>query len=123
MTLTVPQRSYRQVNATPFAGRVYLYAPDIKTGIIGRGFEPFKLWIVEGVYGRPFVQGSASLDERAFEQIRRSQNVRATPINVDSTSKTPRVAFKIAKDTFVSEIVKVNTSWGGTDSVTVNICR
>jgi hypothetical protein len=75
---TVPQRSYVQLNVPAFEQRVYLYAPDIKSSF-GGGFSAFTLWIVEGVYGKPFVQPTGSMDESAFEQIRTSRNVMATP--------------------------------------------
>src|SRR5262245_15427099 len=73
---TVPQRSYAQLSVPDFAQRVYVYAPDIKSGW-GGGFDAFTLWIVEGVYSKPFGQPAGSMEEKPFEQIRASRNVMA----------------------------------------------
>jgi hypothetical protein len=121
-SVTVPQRSYAQLNAPAFDQRVYLYAPDIKSGW-GGSFSAFTLWIVEGVYGKPFVQPTGSMEESAFEQIRTSRNVMATPVQVAKDSGRTRTPFTIGKERFVLDLVKVNTSLGGADSVTVNVCR
>lgn len=120
-SVVVPQRSYAQVTVPAFEERVYLYAPDIKSGF-GGGFSAFQLWIVEGVYGKPFVQASGSMDEQAFEQIRGSRNVRATAVPVERNAGQKRVPFTIGRQQFVLEL-QVNTSLGGTDSVAVKICR
>ena len=118
---TVAQRSYVQLNVPAFEQRVYLYAPDIKSSF-GGGFSAFTLWIVEGVYGKPFVQPTGSMEESAFEQIRTSRNVMATPVRVEKNGplQTP---FTIGKQRYTLDLVKVNTSLGGTDSVSVNVCR
>lgn len=122
-TVTVCQRCYQELTSKPFAGgRVFVYAPDIKSGF-RRGFAPFKVWIVEGLYGKPFIKSSGTLDERAWEQIRSSRNVRTTSADVPEKYTGQTVQFRISKETFVLEIMKVNTSWGGTDSVTVRVCR
>jgi hypothetical protein len=47
----------------------------------------------------------------------------ATPVEVAKDSGRRQAPFTIGKDRFVLDLVKVNTSLGGTDSVTVNICR
>jgi hypothetical protein len=119
---TVPQRSYAQLNVPAFEQRVYLYAPDIKSGW-GGSFSAFTLWIVEGVYGKPFAQPNGSMGESAFEQIRTSRNVMATPVQVGKDAGRSQTPFTIGKQRFVLDLVKVNTSLGGTDSVTVNVCR
>jgi len=121
-SVTVPQRSYAQLNVPAFDQRVYLYAPDIKTSW-GGGFAQFTLWIVEGVYGKPFVQPTGSMEPSAFEQIRTSRNVMATPVQIAKDSGRAQTPFTIGKQQFVLDVVKVNTSLGGTDSVTVNVCR
>jgi hypothetical protein len=121
-SVTVPQRSYAVLNVPAFDQRVYLYTPDIKTSW-GGGFAAFTLWIVEGVYGKPFVQATGSMEPSAFEQIRTSRNVMATPVEVAKDSGRRQAPFTIGKDRFVLDLVKINTSLGGTDSVTVNICR
>jgi len=121
-SVTVPQRSYAQLTVPEFDQRVYLYAPDIKTSW-GGAFGAFTLWIVEGVYGKPFVQPTGSMEETAFEKIRTSRNVMATPVQVAKDSGRAQTPFTIGKQRFVLDLVKVNTSLGGTDSVTVNVCR
>lgn len=119
---TVPQRSYAQLSVPAFEQRVYVYAPDIKTGW-GGGFSPFTLWIVEGVYGKPFVQPTGAMEESAFEQIRTSRNVMATPVQVAKDSGPTRTPFTIGKQRYTLELVKVNTTLGGADSVSINVCR
>jgi hypothetical protein len=122
-TWTVCQRCYQALGSAPFAdGRVFVYVPDIKSGFLS-GFTPFKIWIVEGLYGKPFIKGSGAMDERTWEQIRTSRNVRATPVDVPESYAGNTTPFRISKETFVLEIVKVITSWGGTDRVTIRVCR
>jgi hypothetical protein len=118
---TVPQRSYALLNVPTFEERVYVYAPDIKSSF-GGGFSAFTLWIVEGVYGKPFTQPTGSMEENAFEQIRTSRNVMATPVRVEKSGPL-RTPFTIGKQQYMLDLVKVNTSLGGTDSVSVNVCR
>jgi hypothetical protein len=119
---TVPQRGYAQLAVPEFEQRVYVYAPDIKSGW-GGGFSAFTLWIVEGVYGKPFVQPTGSMEESAFEQIRTSRNVMATAVPVENNSGPKQVPFTIGKQRFLLNVTKVNTSLGGTDSVSVSVCR
>jgi hypothetical protein len=121
VSVVVPQRSYAQLNVPAFEQRVYVYAPDIKSGW-GGDVSAFQLWIVEGVYGKPFVQAKGSMDVSAFEQIRTSRNVRAIPVRVDGKNNQNRAAVTIAKRQ-VSLELKVNTSFGGADSVLVSVCR
>ena len=121
-SVNVPQRSYAQLNVPAFEQRVFVYAPDIKTSW-GGGFSPFTLWIVEGVYGKPFVQPTGSMEESAFEQIRTSRNVMATPVQVAKDSGPTRTPFTIGKQRYTLDLVKVNTSLGGTDSVSLTVCR
>ena len=123
-TVTVCQRCYMELTSAPFAGgRVFVYAPDIKSGFFGGGFAPFKVWIVEGLYGKPFIKSSGELDESAWEQIRNSRNVRATSADVPEKYTGKTAQFRISKETFVLEIMRVATSWGGTDRVTIRVCR
>jgi hypothetical protein len=122
-TVTVCQRCYLELKTIPARGGVFLYAPDIKSGFIGRSFDPFQLWIVEGVYGKPFAKSAGPLDERRFEDIRKSRNVLATAVTVDKQYASKLTPFQVAKERFSVQIVKVNTSWGGTDTVTVAVCR
>jgi hypothetical protein len=121
-TLTVCQRCYQQLRSERFGGRVYFYAPDIKTSWFGN-YDPFNLWVVEGIYGNPFLKGSGSLDEQRFEQIRKSQNVTATPIKVDQRAPGKRASLTVSKRPLSIEIVKVNTSLSGTDTVTLRVCQ
>jgi hypothetical protein len=120
-TLSLSQQGYVAVDASPLNGRVYLYLGDIKKDM--RGFEPFNVWIVEGVYGKPFAQSRGSLDEPAFDRIRRSPNVRATPIAVSRGTVPTRGQVRAGQEIVVIEVTKVNPSWGGGDSVTVRVCR
>jgi hypothetical protein len=122
-TLTVCQRCYQELTAAPFdSGRVFVYVPDIKSGVVS-GFAPFKVWIVEGLYGKPFIKNSGTLDDSAWEQIRSSANVRATSADVPEKYKGKTAPFRYSKQSFVLEIMKVTTSWGGTDRVTIRVCR
>ena len=115
VSVVVPQGSYAQLNVPAFEQRVYAYAPDIKSG-------EFQLWIVEGVYGKPFVQPKGSMDVRAFDQIRTSRNVRAIPVPVDGKGSQKRTSVTIAKRQVALEL-QVNTSFSGAGSVLVNVCR
>jgi hypothetical protein len=120
-SVDVPQRSYAQVNVQAFEQRVFFYAPDIESNF-GKGFKPFQLWIVEGVYGKPFVKASGSMDESEFEKIRASRNVRATAVPIDGKTSQKPVPVTIGKQRVTLEI-KVNTSFTGTDRVVVGVCR
>ena len=121
-SVTVAQRSYALFNVPAFDQRVYIYAPDIKSGW-GGGFDAFTLWIIEGVYSRPFGQLSGSLDERTFDQIKGSRNVLATAVPVSKNSGPKRTQVTIRRQPFNLDLVKINTSLGGTDSVSLNLCR
>lgn len=121
-SVVVAQRTYALLNVPAFDQRVYIYAPDIKSGW-GGGFDAFTMWIIEGVYSRPFGQTSGALDERTFEQIKSSRNVLATAVLVPRNSGATRTRVTIRRQPFTLDVVKVNTSLGGTDTVTVNLCR
>ena len=121
-SVVVAQRTYALVNVPAFDQRVYVYAPDIKSGW-GGGFDAFTLWIVEGVYSRPFGHTSGALDERTFEQIRSSRNVLATAVPIPRNSGPKSARVTIRRQPFTVAVMKVNTSLGGTDSVTLNLCR
>ena len=121
-SVVVAQRTYALFNVPAFDQRVYIYAPDIKSGW-GGGFDAFTMWIIEGVYSRPFGQTSGALDERTFEQIKSSRNVLATAVPIPRNSGPQRARVTIRRQPFMVDVVKVNTSLGGTDSVTVNLCR
>jgi hypothetical protein len=120
-SVVVPQRSYARLDVPAFEQRVFVYAPDIRSGW-GRGFSAFQLWIVEGVYGKPFVQASGSMDEPAFEQIRRSRNVRATAVPIEQNADQKRVQVPIGKRQYTLEL-RVQTSIGGANTVAVTVCR
>ena len=47
----------------------------------------------------------------------------ATPVQVDKNSGPRRTPFTIGKQRYMLDLVKVNTSLGGTDSVSVTVCR
>ena len=118
----VPQRTYAALNVPDFKKQVYVYAPDISTGFRG-SFSAFTLWLVEGVYGPPFGQPNGSLEQRSFDKIRASRNVIVTAVPVEANSGPKRVPVTIRQQSYTLELVKVNTSLGGTDTVTVNLCR
>jgi hypothetical protein len=120
-SVVVPQRGYAELNVPAFEQRVFVYVPDIESGWGGE-FKAFQLWIVEGVYGKPFVKASGSMDQPEFERIRGSRNVRATAVPINAKEFAKRVPLTIAKQRVALEL-KVNTSYGGTDRVVVNVCR
>lgn len=122
-TVTVCQRCYQELTSAPFAGgRMFVYVPDIKSSVMG-AFAPFTVWIVEGLYGKPFIKSTGTMDEGTWQQIRASRNVRATPADVPEKYAGRTTPFRISKEVFVLEIIKVSTSWGGTDRVTLRVCR
>ena len=119
-TLTVPRSGYAGLSAPAFEQRVYVYVPQFKTGGAS-GFQPFQVWIVEGVYGKPFVQKAGGLDGAGFEKLRGSQNVRATSVPVDKGNGSDWGRFRLAKDIYQVQILKVNPSGAG--SVQLRVCR
>ena len=122
-TVTVCQRCYQQLTSAPFGdGRVFVYVPDIKSGLMS-GFTPFAVWIVEGLYGPPFVKSAGMMEEGTWQQIRTSRNVRATRADVPEKYAGKTTPFRISKEIFALEVTKVTTSWGGTDRVTIRVCR
>jgi hypothetical protein len=122
-TITVCQRCYQQLTSAPFVdGRVFVYVPDIKSGVMS-GFAPFTVWIVEGLYGKPFIKSSGTMDERSWQDIRASRNVRATAADVTEKYAGKTTQFRISREIFVLEVLKVSTSWGGTDRVSIRVCR
>jgi hypothetical protein len=118
VNVTAPERSYANLAIPDLEGRLFVYVPDIQS--TNGGFTPFQLWIVEGVYGRPFVDQRGPMDGAAFERLRRSGNVRATPVGVGRNGQTQQVV--VAKRPLV---VEVNVAAGGKggDTVTARICR
>jgi hypothetical protein len=118
-TLTVAERSYTEVRASAFNGRLYVWAPEIRSSSGGR-FTPFQLWLVEGVYGKPFPRPSGALGEADFERLRKSTNVRATGMSV---SGPKRQSFVFARQSYWLEVTRVNTSSSGSDTVALSICR
>jgi hypothetical protein len=119
-TLTVPATTYAVANADPFGGRVFVYVPLIKAGGPS-GFQPFQVWIVEGIYGRPFLQASGRLDPASFDKLRATANVRATPVSVMRGNGSDAGAFRSARAVYQAQVLRVNAS--GTGSVQVRICR
>jgi hypothetical protein len=119
-TLTVPRSSYAVVNSAPFEGRVYVYVPEIKARG-GSGFEPFQVWVVQGVYGNPFVQATGGLDQAGFDKLRQSPNLRATPVTTARGDGSEWGQFRIAKDTYRVQVLTVNASKGS--GVAVRVCR
>jgi hypothetical protein len=119
-TLTVARSSYAGLSAPSFEQRVYVYVPPFKAGGPS-GFQPFQVWIVEGVYGKPFVQAAGGLDAAGFEKLRGSQNVRATPVPVNKGNGSDWGRFRLVKDTYQVQILKVNPSGAG--AVQLRVCR
>jgi hypothetical protein len=118
-TVTVPAASYVQANAAPFGGRVFVYVPAIAAGRPA-GFQPFQLWVVEGIYGQPFLQASGRLDAAAFEKLRGTANIRATAVSV-TRGNTDAGTFRIGRQVFQAQVLEVNMSNGG--SVRARICQ
>ena len=118
-TLTATRFSYTQVEGDAFDHRVYVYVPQIKVGP-GPGFEPFRVWVVEGVYAKPFIQAAGSLDESGFEQLRRSPNVRASPVAVAHGGGLDWGRFTLGKNIYQVQILSVNAAKG---AVQMRVCR
>jgi hypothetical protein len=118
--LTIPELSYAAVEAAPFGGSLYLYVPQIGSTYIRSRFSPFQLWVVEGVYGKPFARTTGSLDQAGFERLRKSANVRATPIAVSQPGPRP---FTFGRQQYVIDLQKVNVPLSGADTVSLSVCR
>ena len=117
VAVSLEERSYATLPLGGASGGVYLYAPDIKVSSPGV-FEPFQLWVVEGVYGRPFVQGRGPMDPAAFERLRGSANIRAAAVRIGRSGEAARVA--IARQPFLlwADVVSSRRA----DSVSVSVC-
>ena len=112
------ERSYARIDVREFEGRVFLYVPEITAS--GSRFEPFDVWVVEGVYGRPFVQQAGPMDPPSFERLRASTNVRATAVRVTRTPASGRVT--IARQLYLLDVTVQAGARGG-DAVSAAICR
>ena len=88
--------SYGLVNARPFEGRVFVYVPS--SG--GR-----QIWVVEGVYGRPFGRASGQLAASEFETLRANRNIRATPVAVSRADGSEGARVRVGKDTYLVLVV------------------
>jgi hypothetical protein len=119
---SVCQRCYEQLDNEAFGKRVYLYVPDIKSKALG-GFDPFDVWIVEGVYGPPFLDYGGVFDQSKFERLQKTGNVVVTRVPVDKNRLGKAQSFKVGKNAFQIEPTRVLTSFGGTDRVALKICR
>ena len=117
--MTVARLSYALLEGSAFEQRVYIYVPQIKAGP-GPGFEPFRVWIVEGVYSKPFIQAAGSLEEPGFEQLRRSPNVRATPVAVARGGGSDVGRFTLGKNIYHVHVLDVNAARG---AVQMTVCR
>lgn len=67
--------TYGVVGARPFEGRVFVYVPPAQ--------RTLQVWIIEGVYGRPFVRASGPLSASDFAALRSNRNIRATRVAVN----------------------------------------
>lgn len=119
-SLSVPESGYAVVDAAPFGGRLYVYAPAIQSSYVRGSFTAFQLWIVEGVYGRPMARATGTLDAAGFDRLRRSANVRTTAVNVSRPMSAP---FTFGRQSYILEIVRVNVPLSGGESVDVRVCR
>lgn len=118
-TLTVGGDTYAEVQAAPFDGRVFVYAPAIPTA--GSRFRPFQIWVIEGIYGRPFVRQTGPLSHADFEKLRRSPNVRATAIRVVRGDGSEGLTLRMGRNSYPVQVLNVNTS--GRGAVRVRFCR
>ncbi len=118
--LNVPRSSYAEITAAPFQRRVFLYVPEIEASGAS-GFAKFQVWVVEGVYGRPFVQPAGSLDEAGFHKLRGSQNVRTTAISVARGDGSEWGQFRIGRDSYRVQVQKVSA--GPKGAVQARVCR
>jgi hypothetical protein len=116
-TVNAAEGSYSSVNIREFEGRVFLYVPDISSS--RSAFEPFELWVVEGIYGRPFVQAAGTIEKSAFDRLRKSTNIRATPVSIRRVNESTRAT--IARQPYLLDVA-VKPAPNG-DSLTVRICR
>ena len=116
--VAVPPQSYAEVNAAPFERRLFVYVPDIRAGG-GPGFQPFQVWVIEGVYGRPFVQSSGRLDQASFNSLRNSPNVRASAITVARGDGSDTGPFGFGGARYQVQVLRANPSAG----VDARICR
>jgi len=114
---TVSGDGYVVLDVRAFEGRVFAYLPAVSGS--GSSFRPFSLWVVEGVYGKPFVRTSGSLTPAAFDKLRDSRNVRATAIRVSRGDGSEGTTLRVGKDRYRVEAQSVNASGRGTARVAV----
>jgi hypothetical protein len=119
-TVTLPSASYAEVTAREFERRLFLYAPEIRAGGAA-GFQPFQLWVVEGVYGRPFVRATGSFEPEAFERLRKSRNLRPTPVSVSRGGGADGGTFRFGRNSYQVQVMQVTA--GRAPTVQVRICR
>lgn len=119
VTTTLPENSYAVVNVREFGGMVFLYASEIKSSRSG-SFDAFQLWVVEGVYGRPFLQANGAMDQTAFDRLRRNTNVRARSIGISRSGQTQ--SMTVARQEIQFETT-VRAAASGADTVAVKVCR
>ncbi len=75
------------------------------------------MWVVEGVYGRPFVQSNGVLDEGSFAKLRASANVSATPVSVSRGDGTDAGRFMVSRVPYQLQVLRVS------GSVQLRVCR
>jgi hypothetical protein len=76
--------------------------------------------VVEGVYGRPFLQANGAMDQAAFDRLRRNTNVRARPISISRSGDTQSMI--VARQAIQFETA-VRRAPSGADTVVVKVCR
>lgn len=122
--VSIVQRTYLELESLVPSGLLFLWVPDIKGGFFSGPVQAFDIWVVEGIYGRPFPKKSDSFSDSRFERLRTSQNVIAKAIRVDPRSLPATTSFQYGRNkTVMLRIEKVFTPWAGDDSVTVTVCE
>lgn len=119
-TVNVPGASYAEITAREFERRLFLYVPEIRAAG-SAGFQPFQLWVVEGVYGPPFVRATGSFEPQAFERLRQSRNLRSTPVSVSRGGGADRGTFRFGRNSYQLQVVRVTA--GRAPTVQVRVCR
>ncbi len=118
-TLVVAPLSYAELPGAPLGRPVFVYVPEIRGGG-AQGFLPFQLWIVEGVYGRPFLRSRGRLEAAAVESLRGRPNVRATSIAVVRGDGSDGGVLSVRRARYRVQVLKVNPQGAG---VEVSVCR
>jgi len=118
VTMSLAPFQYSQIQYPAFEQQLYVYVPQIRSGQ-NTAFQ-FYVWIVEGVYGSPFLRPTGTLDEAGFQKLRASQNVRATAVLVTRGNGTDMGRFTFGKVVYPMQILSVNSQ---RTAVQLAVCR